>query len=65
VPEVDAHARSPFLDQEVVFVNDPIARLKKDHREANAFLKSLAAGRPGARRRATVKKLDAALQLRM
>jgi len=46
-------------------VNDPIALLKKDHREAAALLKALADSKPGARRRATVKKLDAALQLHM
>ena len=46
-------------------MNDPVALLKKDHREAEALLKTLAASRPGARRRATVKKLDAALQLHM
>jgi len=46
-------------------VNDPIALLKKDHREAAAMLKILADGKPGARRRSTTTKLDAALQLHM
>jgi hypothetical protein len=46
-------------------VNDPIALLKKDHREAEVLLKMLAASKPGARRHATVKKLDAALRLHM
>ena len=44
---------------------DPIALLKKDHREAAQLFKSLAASKPGARRNATVKKLDAALKLHM
>ena len=46
-------------------MNDPVALLKKDHREAEAILKMLADSKPGARRRAAVKKLDAALQLHM
>src|SRR4051794_1181297 len=46
-------------------MNDPIALLKKDHREAEAMLKTLAASKPGARRRATVEKLSAALTLHM
>ncbi len=46
-------------------MNDPIVLLKKDHREAEALLKALAASKPGARRRAAVKKLDAALTLHM
>ena len=46
-------------------MNDPIVLLKKDHREAEALLKALADSVPGARRRAAVKKLDAALQLHM
>ena len=44
---------------------DPIVLLKKDHREAEAMLKSLAASSPGARRRSTLKKLDGALRLHM
>ena len=44
---------------------DPIVLLKKDHREAEAMLKSLASSSPGARRHATLKKLDAALRLHM
>lgn len=44
---------------------DPIVSLKKDHREAAELLKTLAASKPGARRNATVKKLDAALKLQM
>ncbi|MGO9872161.1 MAG: hemerythrin domain-containing protein [Acidimicrobiia bacterium] len=46
-------------------MNDPIALLKKDHREAAAMLKTLTASNPGTRRRATVKRLDAALRLHM
>ena len=46
-------------------MNDPVAMLKKDHREAAAMLKILADGKPGARRRSTTKKLDAALKLHM
>jgi hemerythrin superfamily protein len=44
---------------------DPVVLLKKDHREVEAMLKTLAASKPGARRRATVDKLDAALSLHM
>ena len=44
---------------------DPIVLLKKDHRGAAALLKSLAASKPGARRNAIFKKLDAALKLHM
>ena len=46
-------------------MNDPVVLLKKDHREAETMLKTLASSRPGARRRATVEKLVAALQLHM
>lgn len=46
-------------------MNDPIAILKQDHREVAAMLKTLAAGRPGARRQATVDKLVGALGLHM
>jgi hypothetical protein len=44
---------------------DPVVLLKKDHREAEAMLKTLAASKPGARRRSTLEKLDAALRLHM
>jgi hemerythrin-like domain-containing protein len=44
---------------------DPIVLLKKDHREAEAMLKTLAASSPGARRKSTLKKLDGALRLHM
>lgn len=44
---------------------DPVVLLKKDHREAEAMLKTLAASKPGARRRSTLDKLDAALRLHM
>ena len=44
---------------------DPVVLLKKDHREAEAMLKTLAASKPGTRRRATLDKLDAALRLHM
>jgi hemerythrin-like domain-containing protein len=46
-------------------VPDPIVLLKQDHREAEAMLKTLAASSPGARRKSTLKKLDAALRLHM
>lgn len=46
-------------------MTDPIALLKKDHREAEAMLKSLADSKPGARRQATLKKLTTALTLHM
>jgi hemerythrin-like domain-containing protein len=46
-------------------MNDPIALLKKDHREVEVMLKALATSKLGARRQATVKKLDAALMLHM
>lgn len=46
-------------------MNDPVVLLKKDHREAETMLKTLASSRPGPRRRATVEKLVAALQLHM
>ena len=44
---------------------DPVVLLKKDHHEVAAMLKTLAASRPGARRRSTLDKLDAALSLHM
>ena len=44
---------------------DPVVLLKKDHREAEAMLKNLAESKPGARRRSTLDKLDAALRLHM
>jgi len=46
-------------------VNDPVVILKRDHKEAAAMLKTLAASKPGARRRSTVAKLDKALTLHM
>jgi hemerythrin superfamily protein len=46
-------------------VNDPIAQLKRDHREVEAMLKTLDASKPGARRRSTVDKLAKALELHM
>jgi hemerythrin-like domain-containing protein len=46
-------------------MNDPIAMLKQDHREAAAILKSLAKSKPGAARRKTTSKLVAALTLHM
>jgi hemerythrin-like domain-containing protein len=46
-------------------VPDPIVLLKKDHREAEAMLKALAASSPGARRKSTLQKLDSALRLHM
>ena len=44
---------------------DPIVLLKNDHRDAAELLNTLAASKLGARRNATVKKLDAALKLHM
>jgi hemerythrin-like domain-containing protein len=46
-------------------MNDPVAILKRDHREVAAMLKTLDASRPGARRRSTVTKLATALTLHM
>ena len=47
-------------------MNDPIAILKRDHREASALLKQLAQSKkPSATRRKTTDKLIAALQLHM
>jgi hemerythrin superfamily protein len=46
-------------------VNDPVAILKRDHRDVAAMLKTLDASRPGARRRATLDKLTKALTLHM
>jgi len=46
-------------------MNDPVAILKRDHREVAQMLKTLEASKPGARRRQTVEKLTQALQLHM
>jgi len=46
-------------------MNDPVAILKADHRKAAEMLKTLEASNPGSRRRATVDKLVAALELHM
>ena len=46
-------------------MNDPIAILKRDHKEATAMLKELADSKPGARRRRTAQKLADALTLHM
>lgn len=46
-------------------MNDPIAILKKEHREAAAMLKTLAASKPGAARRKLNAKLVAALTRHM
>jgi hemerythrin-like domain-containing protein len=46
-------------------MNDPVAILKRDHREVAAMLRTLEDSKPGARRRATVEKLVAALELHM
>jgi hemerythrin-like domain-containing protein len=46
-------------------MNDPVAILKRDHREVAAMLRSLESSKPGARRRTTVQKLAAALELHM
>jgi hemerythrin-like domain-containing protein len=46
-------------------MNDPVAILKRDHREVASMLRTLESSKPGARRRATVDKLTAALELHM
>jgi hemerythrin-like domain-containing protein len=46
-------------------VTDPVVLLKRDHREVAAMLKTLAASKPGQRRRATTTKLVSALTLHM
>jgi hemerythrin-like domain-containing protein len=46
-------------------MNDPVAILKRDHREAVEMLKTLDASKPGARRRQLVDKLTQALELHM
>jgi hemerythrin-like domain-containing protein len=46
-------------------MNDPIAILKRDHREAAALLKQLSESKPGATRRRTTDKVVAALRLHM
>ena len=46
-------------------MNDPVAILKRDHREVADMLKTLEASKPGPRRRSTVDKLTAALELHM
>jgi hemerythrin-like domain-containing protein len=46
-------------------MNDPVAILKRDHREAMEMLRTLEDSKPGARRRSTVEKLAAALTLHM
>jgi hemerythrin superfamily protein len=55
--------RNRFLWRLVV--NDPIAMLKKDHREAEDLLSKLEDSSPGPRRRANVDKLLKALTLHM
>ena len=46
-------------------MNDPIAILKRDHREAAALMRDLDGSKPGAKRRRTLEQLDAALRLHM
>lgn len=46
-------------------MNDPIAILKRDHREAAALMQELDGSKPGAKRKRTLEKLDAALRLHM
>ena len=46
-------------------MNDPIAILKRDHREASALMQELDDSKPGAKRRRTLEQLDAALRLHM
>ena len=44
-------------------MNDPIAMLKRDHRDVARMLKTLASSRPGATRRKTTERVIEALQL--
>jgi hemerythrin-like domain-containing protein len=46
-------------------VNDPIAMLKRDHREVSAMLKELADAKPGAKRRKLTEKVASELSLHM
>jgi iron-sulfur cluster repair protein YtfE (RIC family) len=46
-------------------VNDPIAMLKRDHREVEELLTKLSESKPGPRRRGNVDKVEAALTLHM
>jgi hemerythrin-like domain-containing protein len=46
-------------------MNDPVAILKRDHREVAQMLKTLESSKPGARRRQTVDKLTRELELHM
>jgi hemerythrin-like domain-containing protein len=46
-------------------MDDPVAILKRDHREVAQMLKTLDSSKPGARRRQTVDKLTQALELHM
>ena len=46
-------------------MNDPVAILKRDHREVAAMLRTLEDSKPGTRRRSTVDKLVASLELHM
>jgi hemerythrin-like domain-containing protein len=62
--KADRQNCSPFHGSEKR-MNDPIAILKQDHREAAAMLKQLAVSKPGATRRKTTERLVAALRLHM
>lgn len=46
-------------------MNDPVAILKRDHREAEELIRKLEDSKPGARRRSTLEKLSKALTLHM
>jgi hemerythrin-like domain-containing protein len=46
-------------------MNDPVAILKRDHREVAQMLKTLDSSKPGARRRQTVDKLTRERELHM
>lgn len=46
-------------------MNDPIAMLKRDHRDVSTMLKALAASKPGATRRKTTMQIGAALALHL
>lgn len=46
-------------------MNDPVAILKRDHRDVAQMLKNLQSSKPGPRRRSVVDKLVVALELHM
>jgi iron-sulfur cluster repair protein YtfE (RIC family) len=67
MPGIATHLHDDDLDDDrEAMMNDPIAMLRKDHREAEGLLKRLEeSSSPGPRRRETVEKLRQALTLHM